>query len=306
METVSFRGSLSNTVNQLATGTDDASQDTLCQAPPIADLWSRDGTNNFIVKKLICAGGDLTYKDGTFNLSNLGSDPATLAWDFTAGGTPPTSTVSSPIVVYSTPGDYTTTLTSTNVDGTSTKTRTDYVHVSSTTADEANYVYYDDFEYSTSLYEQGKWINIEQGIDPANKWEQATNTGYLSAKCMVMKNSNNIIYEQDFLITPSYDLTTITSEKLYFKFAGARKSAMPWAIQKDQLQLYSSTNCGENWTARSIKIDGVSRTIISGDTLYSAGLFSSGFVPSTASQWNEGEVNLISINTQPNVRFMFV
>ncbi len=305
MESIAFRGSLSSTTNQLATGTDDAAQASLCHAMPVADLWSRDGSNNFIVKKLICAGGDLTYRDGTHNLTNTGSDPATLAWDF-PGGTPNTSTSSNPLIVYNTPGVYDATLTSTNADGADTKTRTGYVHVSSTVADESNYIYYDDFEYSTSLFEQGKWIIIGQGVDPANGWEQTSNTGYLSSKCMVMRNDGNIHYEQDFLITPSYDLTQLTNEKLYFKYAGARKSAMPWAIQKDQLQLYSSTNCGENWQSRPIKIDGVTRTTISGDTLYSAGLFPSGFVPTSPANWNEGEVDLAAINTQPNVRFMFV
>jgi PKD repeat protein len=306
METVAFRGSLNDAANHLATGTDAASQATPCHASPIADLWSRDGSNNFIVKKLICAGGDITYRDGTYNLSNPGSVAHTRAWDV-PGGTPSTSTATAPVIVYSNPGDYTATLTSTNPDGTSTKTWTDYIHVSPTQADDSKYIYYDDFEYSTSYYEQGKWINLNQGIDPANGWEQTTSTGYMSSKAMVMKNDNNIIYEQDFLISPSFNMTTISNAKLYFKYAGARKSAMPWAIQKDQLQVYFSTNCGENWTIRPIKIDGVTRTTISGDTLYPAGLVSGNFVPTNAAQWNEGEVDISApYNAASNLRVMFV
>jgi len=306
METVAFRGSLSDPANILATGTDDQSQTTPCHADPIADLWSRDGSNNFIVKKLICAGGDLTFRDGTYNLSNTGSDPHTRAWDF-PGGTPSTSTATAPVVVYDTPGTYDATLTSTNADGASTKTWSNYVQVSSTTADESNLVYYDDFEYSTSLYEQGKWINLDQGI-AVSKWEQVGTTGYLSSKCMVMRNSNNVLYEQDFLISPSYNMTTITNEKLYFKFAGARKTTNPFISQNDKLQVYVSTNCGENWTVRAMKVDGVNKSYLAGDTLYSAGLFPSGFTPTAANQWNEAEVdlNLAPYNVATNLRVMFV
>lgn len=307
METVSFRGTLSDAANVLATGTDDAAQASPCNAKPIADLWSRDGSNNFIIQKLVCAGGDLTYRDGTYNLSNPGSDPATRSWEF-PGGTPATSTLSSPVVVYDTPGVYDATLTSTNADGSNTKTRDNYVIVSSNTADESNYVYYDDFEYSTSLYEQGKWININQGTDPANGWEQTTSVGYLSAKSMVMRNSNNILFEQDFLVSPSYDMTTMTGEKLYFKYSGARKTAQPFITQKDEFRVYVSTNCGETWTVRPIKIDGVSRSVISGDTLYPAGLVPDNFVPTAANQWNEGEVDLsiAPYNVASNLRVMFV
>jgi PKD repeat protein len=307
METIAFRHSLNDPSNILATGTDDQSQTTPCHADPIADLWSRDGTNNFIIKKLICAGGDLTYRDGTYNLSNPGSAVHTRAWDFPSG-TPSTSTIASPVVVYNTPGTYDATLTSTNVDGASTKTWSNYVIVSSTTADESNIVYYDDFEYSTSLYEQGKWINLDQGVGSGARWEQATNTGYMSSKCMVMRNSNNVLYEQDFLVTPSYDMTTITNEKLYFKFAGARKTTSPFISQNDKLQVYVSTNCGENWSVRSMKVDGVNKSYLAGDTLYSAGLFPSGFVPTAANQWNEAEVdlNVAPYNVSTNLRVMFV
>ncbi len=308
METISFRGSLSTASNLVSTGTDDASISSPCYstAEPIADLWSTSGASNYIARKLICEGGSLTFTDGTFNLSAAGSIAHTRLWDF-PGGTPTSSTTSPQVVTYNTAGDYDVTITSTNTNGTSTKTRDDYVHVSSNTADEANYIYYDDFEYSTSLYEQGKWITIGQGWDASSGWEQATNTGYLSSKCAVMRSTGSIQYEKDFLITPSFDMTTMTNEKLYFKFAGARRTASPYFVQKDQLRVYVSTNCGSSWSLRPVKIDGVSRTIISGDTLYSAGLFTSGFVPTASNQWNEGEVdlNVAPYNTSTNLRIMF-
>jgi PKD repeat protein len=305
METIPFRGSLNDPTNITNTGTDDQSQTMLCHAKPVADLWSRDGTNNFIIKKMICAGGDLTYADGTYNLSNPGSDPHTRAWSFESGA-PATSTISSPVIVYNTPGTYDAQLISTNADGTSTKTWDDYVIVSPPTADESNIVYYDDFEYSTSLYEQGKWINLDQGVAANARWEQATNTGYMSSKCMVMRNENNVIYEQDFLISASYDMTTITNDRLYFKYAGARKTNNPFIVQNDRLQVYISTNCGESWSSPNITVDGVNKTYLSGDTLYSAGLYTGSFVPTNANQWKTASVNLSAYTSASNLRVMFV
>jgi len=305
MESVSFRHSLSTNDNLLATGTNDGA--TPCQTSPKADLWSRDGTNNFILEKLICAGGDLTFRDGTHNLSNTGADQGTREWAF-EGGTPGTSTASAPLITYDTPGLYDVKLTATNNVGSNTKVWDNYVRVLSTTADEANFTYYDDFEYSTSLYEQGKWITINQGINSNNKWVQATNTGYQSAKSMVMRNSNNIIFEQDFLISASYDMTTITNDKLYFRYAGARKTANPFISQNDRLTVYVSTNCGENWASRPMRVKNVVKGYLSGDTLYSAGLVSGNFVPNNNSDWTLAEVDLNTApyNVSPNLRVMWV
>jgi hypothetical protein len=83
--------------------------------PPVANFTGSPTT--------ICAGQSVTYTDASTN------SPTSWAWTFT-GGTPSSSTVQNPVVVYSTPGTYSATLTATNSSGSGTPfTRTNYITV---------------------------------------------------------------------------------------------------------------------------------------------------------------------------------
>nr|MBP6828600.1 PKD domain-containing protein [Saprospiraceae bacterium] len=65
----------------------------------------------------------------TVQFTNESSPNATsYSWTF-AGGLPATSSLTNPIVVYQTPGDYNVTLTAFNVSGSSTTVKTSYIHV---------------------------------------------------------------------------------------------------------------------------------------------------------------------------------
>jgi hypothetical protein len=76
----------------------------------------------------ICAGQSVTFTDASTNT------PTSWAWTFT-GGTPASSTVQNPVVVYNTPGTYSVTLTATNSSGSSTPfTRTGYITVNAVPA----------------------------------------------------------------------------------------------------------------------------------------------------------------------------
>ncbi|MCX6295506.1 MAG: PKD domain-containing protein, partial [Bacteroidetes bacterium] len=71
----------------------------------------------------ICAGSSVTFTDLSVNT------PTSWAWTFT-GGTPSSSTVQNPVVVYNTPGTYNVTLVSTNASGSSAPvTMTSYITV---------------------------------------------------------------------------------------------------------------------------------------------------------------------------------
>ena len=71
----------------------------------------------------ICAGSSVTFTDLSVNT------PTSWAWTFT-GGTPSSSTVQNPVVVYNTPGTYNVTLVSTNASGSSAPvTMTGYIIV---------------------------------------------------------------------------------------------------------------------------------------------------------------------------------
>ncbi len=82
--------------------------------PPVANFSASNTT--------ICAGQSAAYTDLTTNT------PTSWAWTF-AGGTPATSAIQNPSVIYSTAGTYTTTLIATNGSGSNTKTQTNYITV---------------------------------------------------------------------------------------------------------------------------------------------------------------------------------
>lgn len=87
----------------------------VCPAvPPVANFSS-----NFTT---VCAGASVSYTDLSTNI------PSTWSWSF-PGGTPATSTVQNPTVVYNTPGVYNVTLVATNAHGSNTKTVTGYITV---------------------------------------------------------------------------------------------------------------------------------------------------------------------------------
>jgi PKD repeat protein len=86
-------------------------------APPVAD-FEADQTN-------IQEGGIISYSDLSTN------DPDGWVWSF-PGGTPTTSTLEGPIIVYSSPGVYDVSLVASNSAGNSSITKTDYITVGMT------------------------------------------------------------------------------------------------------------------------------------------------------------------------------
>jgi PKD repeat protein len=296
--TIPFRGNLINNANNVLTGTDDASYASLCTPLPIADFWSRSGTNEIISHKLVCAGGTVGFTNGTYNAT-----PSSLEWTF-EGGSPATSTTTAPSVTYPTAGQFDVTLTANSAQSSSTKLRGDYVLVYNDVADESKYIYYEPFEYG-SLYEQGKWLEVNEG-NQSNKWEIFDGAGYYSNKSMRMNNSNNVRFETDALISPMYDLTTFTNDVLSFKYAYAVKTAAQFIEQPDELNVYISTNCGQNWNRRQITVDNASSQGLKGARLITAGLDPDGFIPNSPLQWKEAKVNITPYINEDNVRIMFM
>nr|MDQ3048188.1 PKD domain-containing protein [Bacteroidota bacterium] len=82
--------------------------------PPVAN-FSSNATS-------VCAGATVLFTDLSSNFPN------TWAWSF-PGGTPTTSTVQNPSVIYNTPGVYNVTLTATNAQGSNSMTVTGYITV---------------------------------------------------------------------------------------------------------------------------------------------------------------------------------
>ncbi len=82
-------------------------------------------TTNFIASSTtICSGSSINYTDQSAGLPNK------WLWTF-EGGTPPTSSISNPTVLYSSPGTYSVSLTSTNATGNGTLTKSSHINVMS-------------------------------------------------------------------------------------------------------------------------------------------------------------------------------
>lgn len=306
LQTITFRNSLHQSSNLVATGTDDASQASPCAPAPISDLYSLQSNDLTFTKELICAGGSVTFTNGTYNVSSSSAVAPTYTWDF-PGGSPATSTSTSPsAVTYANVGSYDVSLTATNPSGSDTETKDDFVVVLPTTADYSSWQYYDDFEYAGSYYDDNKWMIINEG-NQVNGWERVGYTGYLSSKCMKMVNDENVMFEKDFLVSPAFDLTTISSDRLYFQYSYARKTDNPFIeVIDDVLEVYVSTNCGQDWTKRNITADGTTSGSLTGTRLNTAGLVPDDFIPNSPTQWKQGSVDLASVSSSNNVRVMFV
>ncbi len=268
---VGGRNNLWKTTNLLATGTDGANY-PVCA--PKVDFIASTTT--------ICSGSTITFTDLCWN-----GNPTTWSWSF-PGGTPSTSPDSVPVIQYNAAGTFAVTLTATNSGGNGTLTKTAYVKVISSTAAYNNWMYLES-------YENASIPNVDWSIynaDAGQAWAQtslAATTGTKSARLQNFSNSNDQTI--DDLISPTIDLSAITNPTFTFKVAYAQKSS----TTIDKLQVYLSSDCGQNWTQRYLK---------TGAALATAPITTASFTPNST-QWRQETVNLSGFTTFANVMFRF-
>jgi PKD repeat protein len=231
---------------------------------------------------LVCAGSSVTFEDASYNAATY-----TRSWNF-EGGTPATSTAVSPSVTYDAAGLYDVSLTSTSTAGENTNTKSDYILVSPDAAQYGQGPFEENFENAGTMNDF-----VIFNTDGSNaKWEYTTQAGFGSSRSVRMRNFLNTATESDDLITPSYNLTTVTSPSLLFRLACAERGGEP----TDQLKIYFSSNCGQTWG---------SPRILNFSDFNTAGLYTSEFVPTNASQWKTFAFSMTSLANQENVRIRF-
>jgi PKD repeat protein len=232
---------------------------------------------------MVCEGSTVNYSDESWN------GPVTSRqWQFD-GGTPGTSTTTAPVVTYNTAGTWATHLTTSNTTGSSSASKWNYIYVSPGTSDFTG-TYAEDFE-SGSL---SHWFNFNYENNNSD-WHVVSNAGYNSTHSLMLDAFGTDGYVRDEIVTPSIDLTYTTAMTLNFKYAGATRTTNDSIT--DVLKVYSSTNCGKNWTLRKT---------ISGNNLITAGYCGNAFVPSQQSFWTQASVPLSTSQlAQPRVRFKF-
>jgi PKD repeat protein len=242
---------------------------------PLAD-FTADKTN-------ICVGEQVTFTNNT-----TGNTPITYSWTF-QGGNPATSTAVNPVVTYPVAGTYSVTLTATNSNGTNQAVKTGYITVLGVN----NLPLVEGFEATTFPPSGWRVDNPDGGIT----WTRATNaSGYSQSTASVFYNCYNYstTNQRDWLITPNYNFSNVTTARLKFDYAYARFSTN----SRDSLQILYSTDCGTTWT-QLWKRGGASLQTTSST-------ITSNFVPS-ANQWRTDSITLTSgIAGQSSVRFAFV
>lgn len=251
----------------------------------------------------ICAGSSVTYTEFSYN-----GIPTTWEWTF-PGGSPSSSTDINPVVKYDTPGIYAAQLKVTNTAGVDSFIRYDLIYVSDPQISITGNIL-EGAETVNPTFNNG-WMIVNQ--DGLNTWEVTDSAAYAGTKSFRIPNFyNNTAGSLDEIITPGYDLTTIsplTPVRLKFKLSYAAKKIPNNAIAAaiygtntadtiyDRLSVFYSIDCGTTWVQRYTK---------SGFALTTTGLDSTGFKPNNVSQWREESVLCPnSINQQHHVIFRF-
>ncbi|MES2621061.1 MAG: PKD domain-containing protein [Bacteroidota bacterium] len=221
----------------------------------------------------------------TFTNSSTGSGN-TYSWSF-PGGTPSTSTVTSPTITYNTPGTYSATLTATNNIGSNISTQTNIISVAGNTPLPLS----EGFESST--FPPAGWLLTN--ADAATTWVRTTSAsgfGTSSACAYINDYSYTTIGQTDWLITPAYNFTSVNAGRIRWEYAYAPYAASGYA---DSLEVLYSTNCGVSWTSLWKK---------GGTALGTATATYNNFT-ATSSQWKRDSVSLASLSGQSLVRFAF-
>lgn len=231
-------------------------------------------------KTVLCANDSITFTDMSFN--------AVTGWNWTfAGGTPATSTLQNPGVVYTTPGTYTVTLTATDGSSSDIETMTNYI----TVLPNGNTLpYFEGFENITNLSATPNWIVDNPSGNGWNITTSAAHTGSKSAKLLNLgQTAGNI----DQLISSAIDLSAVNATDgvtLSFRYSFKKASS----TSTDILRVYFTANCGDTWAVRKT----LSATTMSGSSFQA-----SSWTP-TANDWTTVHMTNVT-NTYWNENFRY-
>lgn len=229
-----------------------------------------------------CPGATINMYDSSLYV------PTAWSWTF-QGGTPATSTLSNPLVTWSTPGVYSVALTVSNASGSNTATKISYVNVAGPIA----LPFSEGFQNTQFLPANWSPNNI---FNDAIYWERKTGVGGFgtSTACAMFDNFTYFAAgDRDEMRTPKYNLSAQSYVRLRFDVAYAKYNA----VFSDSLEVKLSTDCGSTWNSVYLK---------GGSSFTTAPDNSNLFVP-TATQWRTDSMNISSLAAgQGNVMFSFV
>jgi hypothetical protein len=123
-------------------------------------------------------------------------------------------------------------------------------------------------------------------------WTQVTTASSTGTGSLKLSNFGSTVKDVDEFITPAIDMSAVANPVMTFQLSHAQLSGS----DGDQLNIFTSSNCGASWIQRYSK---------SGGSLATAGVVSSAFTPSSQSQWRLETVNVAIVGGQADTRFKF-
>lgn len=213
---------------------------------------------------VICEGKSVQFEDLSWN-----GVVVDRVWTF-EGGSPSSSTFSSPTVTYNTPGKYKVTLKTTNAQGSAEITKTEFIEVQGDVAELAS-PFLETFESPFSEFTWKKEVIGNYG------WQRLNNVGYdktYASVCNIDENTSS--GSQYTLTSPNFDLSLHKdlSPLLSFRTAySMRKSGSAG----ERVVVYGSDDCGDTWK--------VLKSLIGITSLSSTNQFIPDWTPSSNSDW---------------------
>ncbi len=278
-----IRSYLISQENLEATGVADPYTSSDCA--PVSDFYFQQ-SGDIATQKMICVGEDIRFYESAYNGTVDDFD-----WFFD-GGEPSTSIDDNPQVTYNTAGIYDVTLAVSNAQGNSSYTQDDMVIVSSIAAENQSSWGYVDAFWSEQDFLDDYYVFNQDGSDNKWEWYYGENGGSSGWESVRLYNLDNNLGEVDELISPSYNLSTLNSPSLQFRYSGAALDNTP----DDELRVMVSKDCGESWSTRET---------ISGFELTNAGMVAESYRPSANSTWTDVDVSLGTFASKENVRVKF-
>lgn len=272
---ISQRNQLGTPANLAATGVLEAAE--ICEA----NFKTSD-------ERLICPGQEISFEDLSFN------GVTEWSWSF-PGGTPSTSDQPFPVVMYEVPGDHDVTLTASNSAGSLTVTKSNYIRVMPSGANNVPYSEgFESFNDFSSNPENWSVVN-PAGSSSSVQWEITSSAAYEGSKSAYVKGFLNQSGNTEYLQSPTYNLSELGENVvLKFRYAHAQRNQNT----NDRLRIMVSRNCGQDWIQRLL-IEGAELPTVSGN-------FGTQFVPNSTEDWREVEItNINPVFFTEDFRFRF-
>jgi subtilisin family serine protease len=267
--------------NMLGAGRIDAYGALLCASAYTAHIPQ---ANFYAFPKNTCPNTTVQFYDSSVYA------PTSWNWVF-QGGSPGTSTLANPQVMWSSPGTYSVFLSATNASGSHNITKQSYISIN--TAQSLTAAVQEGFE-NTAFLPLG-WT--ENNITNDNmRWQRKTGLSAfgIGTACAMFDNNTYIVAgDRDEIRSPRFNFSNVAKVKLRFDVAYAKYDD----TFSDSLEIKMSTTCGQSWTTIYYR---------GGNSFTTCPDYSSGtFVPN-AGQWRTDSIDVSAAAGQNNVLFSFV